>query len=91
MSRFQILRIVKTYKRKGSENDQRHFNPSPPKKSRSDENIDKVRSMRKHQESQSGQCSGRWSVAMPVSQVYLEFCDWICVSLHALHFSYTAS
>lgn len=45
LSRFQILRIVKKFERKGSVKDERHLNPGPPKKSRSDENIDRVRSI----------------------------------------------
>lgn len=39
LSRFQILRIVKKFERKGSEKDERHLNPGPLKKSRSDENF----------------------------------------------------
>lgn len=45
LSRFQILRIVKKFEQKGSVKDERHFIPGPPKKPRSDENIDRVRSV----------------------------------------------
>jgi hypothetical protein len=45
LSRFQILRIVKKFERKGSVKDERHLHPGPPKKSWSGENIDRVRSI----------------------------------------------
>jgi hypothetical protein len=47
LPRFKILRIVKKFEQKGSVKDERHLNPDPPRKSRSDDNIDG-----KHQESQ---------------------------------------
>lgn len=43
--RFQKLRIVKKFERKGCVKDERHLNPGPPKKSKIDENIDRARSI----------------------------------------------
>lgn len=45
LSIFQILRIVKKFEGKGSVKDERDLNPGPPKKSMSDTNTEKVRSI----------------------------------------------
>lgn len=60
LSRFQILRIVKKFERKGSVKDERHFKSWPSKKVKEwwEHWQSEVLSLRKHQESQSGQCLG---------------------------------
>lgn len=81
LSRFQILRIVKKFEQKGSVKDERHFIPGPPKKPRSDENIDRVRSVIEETPRKSERSLLREMECDNV-RVSSVFCVSIFVSLH---------
>lgn len=81
LSRIQILRIVKQFEQKGSVKDERHFIPGPPKKPRSDENIDRVRSVIEETPRKSERSLLREMKCDNV-RVSSVFCVSIFVSLH---------